>query len=80
MLLNKKIFLYVYDFDEYKEERGLNIDWFEELPKYTFRDAKDLVKAIDKDNYNLKDLDSLKDRYLSARDNNCTKEIVDLIY
>ena len=80
MLLNKPIFLYVYDFDEYKKKRGLNLDWFKEIPQYTSRDAKEVIKMIEKDNYNLSDLDSIKDRYLSARDNQCTKEIVDLIY
>ncbi|MDD3474451.1 MAG: CDP-glycerol glycerophosphotransferase family protein [Candidatus Dojkabacteria bacterium] len=80
ILLDKPVFLYVYDFDEYKEKRGLNLDWFKEIPQYTSRDPKEIIKMIEKDKYNLSDLDSIKDRYLSARDNQCTKEIVDLIY
>jgi CDP-ribitol ribitolphosphotransferase len=80
MLLNKKLFFYVYDFDEYKKNRGLNLNWFEELPEYTSRDAKEIIKMIEKDKYDLSKLDNIKDRYLSARDNECTKEIVDLIY
>jgi len=80
MLLNKKIYFYVYDFDEYKENRGLNLDWFKELPQYTSKDAKEIIKLIEKDVYDLSDLDNIKDRYLSARDNQCTKEIADLIY
>jgi CDP-ribitol ribitolphosphotransferase len=79
-LLDKPIYLYVYDFDEYKKSRGLNLDWFNEIPEYTSKNAKELLKIIDKDNYDLSKLDDIKDRYLSARDNNCTKEIVDLIY
>jgi CDP-ribitol ribitolphosphotransferase len=80
ILLDKPIFLYVYDFDEYKEKRGLNLDWFKEIPQYTSKDPKEIIKMIEKDKYNLTDLDSIKDRYLSARNNQCTKEIVDLIY
>jgi CDP-ribitol ribitolphosphotransferase len=80
ILLDKPIYLYVYDFDEYKKSRGLNLDWFNEIPEYTSKNAKELLKIIDKDNYDLSKLDDIKDRYLSARDNNCTKEIVDLIY
>jgi CDP-glycerol glycerophosphotransferase (TagB/SpsB family) len=80
MLLNKKIFFYVYDFDEYKKNRGLNLNWFEELPEYTSRDAKEIIKMIEKDQYDLSKLDNIKERYLSARNNECTKEIVDLIY
>lgn len=80
MLLDKKIFLYVYDFDEYKEIRGLNLNWFDELPEYTSRNPKDVIKMIESDNYDLSKLNNLKDRYLSARNNNCTKEIVDLIF
>jgi CDP-ribitol ribitolphosphotransferase len=80
LLLNKKIFLYVYDFDEYEKERGFNLNWFKELPEYTSKDPKEIVNLINKDNYDLSKLDDIKDRYLSARNNNCTKEIVDLIY
>jgi CDP-ribitol ribitolphosphotransferase len=80
MLLNKKVYFYLYDYEEYKKVRGLNLDWFKELPQYTSKNAKDIIKMIEKDKYNLADLDSIKDRYLSARNNQCTKEIVDLIY
>jgi CDP-ribitol ribitolphosphotransferase len=80
MLLNKKVYFYLYDYEEYKKRRGLNLDWFKELPQYTSKSAKDIIKMIEKDEYNLADLDSIKDRYLSARNNQCTKEIVDLIY
>jgi CDP-ribitol ribitolphosphotransferase len=80
MLLDKKIYLYVYDFEEYKKDRGLNLDWFKELPKYTSKSAQEIIKMIEREKYDLSDLNRLKDRYLSARDNNCTKEIVDLIY
>lgn len=80
MLLDKPIFLYVYDFDEYKEERGLNIDWFTELPEYTSKRAGEIIQMIERNEYDLSRLDNLKDRYLSARNNSCTKEVVDLIY
>ena len=80
ILLDKPVFLYVYDFDEYKKKRGLNLDWFKEIPQYTSKDAESVIKLIEKNSYNLSDLDSIKDRYLSARNNQCTKEIVDLIY
>jgi CDP-ribitol ribitolphosphotransferase len=80
MLLNKKIYFYLYDFEEYKKRRGLNLNWFKELPQYTSRNAKEIVKMIEKNDYDIADLDDIKDRYLSARNNECTKEIVDLIY
>jgi CDP-ribitol ribitolphosphotransferase len=80
LLLNKKIFLYVYDFDEYEKERGFNLNWFKELPEYTSKNPQDIINMIEEDNYDISKLDSIKDRYLSARNNQCTKEIVDLMY
>lgn len=80
LLLDKRVYFYAYDYEEFKKDRGLNLDWFEEVPKYTSEDAKEIVKMIEKREYDHSKLDSLKSRYLSARDNECTKEIVDLIY
>ena len=33
---------YVYDYEQYKIENGININLFEELPGYTSKDIKDL--------------------------------------
>jgi CDP-ribitol ribitolphosphotransferase len=80
LLLDKQVYFYAYDYEEFKKDRGLNLDWFEEVPKYTSEDAEEIVEMIEEGEYDHSKLDSLKSRYLSARDNECTKEIVDLIY
>ena len=42
-VLNKRVILYVYDYEKYNKENGLNIDLFKELPGCTFKSAKDMM-------------------------------------
>ena len=39
-ILNKKVIFYVYDYDEYNTENGININLFKELPS-PYKDIKD---------------------------------------
>lgn len=69
-LLMKPLFFYVPDYDEYASERGLNIDLREEMPDFTFEDAKELVKAV-ADDYDLNKLYAFKSKYVeNAKANN----------
>lgn len=36
-LLNKKLLLYVYDYEKYEKENGLNIDLFKELKNCVYK-------------------------------------------
>ncbi|MDR1272750.1 MAG: CDP-glycerol glycerophosphotransferase family protein [Clostridiales Family XIII bacterium] len=53
------LYFYVYDIEEYTEERGLNYDLRDEaISPYVFTDAGELAEALDSDGY---DYDRLKD-------------------
>ncbi|MBQ9942614.1 MAG: CDP-glycerol glycerophosphotransferase family protein [Christensenellaceae bacterium] len=41
-----QVYLYVYDYEEYAENNGMNIDLFAELPGFVFRGADELAAAI----------------------------------
>ena len=43
LIANKKILLYVYDYDKYKKENGLNIDLINEFPNITKKNAKEII-------------------------------------
>ena len=78
-ILNKKTLYYVFDYEEYKKNNGLNIDLFKEMPGCVFRDAKSLIKKIEKDDYKMETLIKYKNKYIYVQDGTSTKKIVDKI-
>ena len=51
-VLDKKLYFYLYDIDEYKENRGLNINVKKEMPENTFYNINDLINSIQQEKYN----------------------------
>lgn len=78
-VLNKRVILYLYDYEKYKEENGLNIDLFKELEGNTFKNVEDIVKLLDNDNYNMRSYRRFKKKYLSNSKGDSTLQIVKLI-
>ncbi len=71
-LLNKPLWFYVPDFDEYKAEQGLNTDTSILLPNATFKDADKLLKAIIDGQYDLQKLNEFSHSFVENRKNNTT--------
>ena len=67
-------YYYIYDIDEYKAKRGLNVDLREEVVgKYAFKDANELAAqvlsdfgSIEDSTYDYKALSEFKDKYLEV--------------
>lgn len=78
-ILNKKTLYYVFDYEEYDKNTGINIDLFKEMPKCCFKDAKKLCEYIEKDSYDMNTLIKYKNKYIDVKDGTSTKKIVDLI-
>ena len=78
-LLQKPLFLYVYDIDEYNEERGLNVVLTEELKDSTFKDISDIMNVIEKGSYNYWELEQFRNRYVETYNQNNTDNICKLI-
>jgi len=78
-LLQKPLFLYVYDIDEYNEFRGLNVNLIEELGNSTFKDIKDILKIISQDTYDYQSLRIFRDKYVETYNQNNTENICKLI-
>ena len=77
-ILDKPMWFYVPDYEQYKEEKGLNIEIKEEFSKATFEDENDLLKAI----YNDYDFDNLKrfsDKYIKNKGTDNTKKLAEII-
>ncbi len=78
-ILDKKTLYYVYDYDEYKKNNGLNIDLYKEMPGCVFNDAKKLYKYIEKDKYDMKKIYNYKNKFIDVQDGSSTKKIVDFV-
>lgn len=78
-LLNKPIYFYTYDIEEYKTNPGLNFNFEEEeIGKYQATKVDDLLQKIDKEyDYNI--LENFKNKYISVDKQDCAKKIVDFI-
>jgi len=78
-IVQTKLLLYICDVDRYKSENGLNVDFFKELPKYTSKNIKDLVEIIENNNYDMKILNSFRDKYASNLTGTSTELICEII-
>lgn len=78
-VLNKKILLYVYDYEEYEKENGVNINLFEELPNCVSKDIRELISVIDEDRYNDEAYQKFREKYVSNLNGDSTNKIIELI-
>lgn len=78
-VLNKKLLFYVYDYNKYKEENGLNIDLYKELKGNVSDNFKDIMKIIDENKYNLDSYKKFRNKYLTSQNGGCARKIVELI-
>lgn len=78
-IFNKRVVLYLYDYEKYKKENGVNIDLFKELPGCTFKNIKDMVSMLDDNNYNDKAYQAFRKKYITNLNGGCTKKLIKLI-
>lgn len=78
-ILKTNILLYVYDYEQYDKENGLNIDLFQELPGHTSKDIKDLIEIIDKNKYDKKVLQNFREKFITNLTKDSTEKIYNLI-
>jgi len=74
-VLDKPIYFFLYDFDEYEMEHGLNVDLFAEMPGVTSRNLDPIAERIDARDYDAELVRRLAERYVSVRDGSCTRRI-----
>lgn len=78
-VLNKPLFLYVYDLDKYNEVRGLNVNLTEELKTSTFKEFKDIMDVIESNSYDYKSLELFRNKYVETHNINNTESVCKLI-
>jgi len=65
-ILEKPIFLYLYDLEEYNKNRGLNIDLIEELKSFTSKSFNDIMGKIEKEDYEIDEIKEYKNKYIEV--------------
>ncbi len=76
---NKPTYFYLYDIEEYQENRGLNINLFEEMSSSTSKEAKNIINKIESDKYNYEELNKFVNKYIETKNTNNTNKIVEFI-
>ena len=78
-VLRKKTLYWVYDYDEYVRDNGLNVDMFESMPGLAFRDAAEMMAFIDRGEYPMERLDAYRQKYLPEDLGHSAEKIAQLI-
>jgi CDP-ribitol ribitolphosphotransferase len=74
-LLRKPVYFYLFDYESYKYNQGLNIDPSLELPFAVSVDAESLLDKIQAGVYDLAALERFRDKYIQTAEENNTANI-----
>lgn len=78
-ILPRKTCYWVYDYDEYTQKNGLNVDMYESMPGTVFRDTKELMNFIESDEYPMEVLEAYRNKYLPEDLGHSAEKISELI-
>lgn len=78
-LLDKPLWFYVPDYEDYRREQGLNIDLEAELGSACFRSAGDLAAAVASGRYDWQALRAFSERYVEHRTTGNTAYLAQII-
>ncbi|MCM1114569.1 MAG: CDP-glycerol glycerophosphotransferase family protein [Clostridium sp.] len=78
-VLMKPLYFYVPDYQQYSDERGININLKEEMPAAVFENAEDLLKSIKNDSYDFDRLFAFKSKYMENTNANNAEIIAKFI-
>lgn len=78
-VLNRKTYYYLYDYEEYTEKNGINLNPFESMPGCAFETPKALIEALEEGNYPQDVLDSYRANYLPAELGTSTKKLAQTV-
>ncbi|MDE5671099.1 MAG: CDP-glycerol glycerophosphotransferase family protein [Eubacterium sp.] len=78
-LLLKPLYFFIPDYEDYMENRGINVDVKKEFPSAAFENAEMLADAIEKNDYDMNSLIEFKEKYVENADTNSTENLVKFI-
>lgn len=79
MLRKKKVYYYLYDYEEYREKNGLNLDLFSEaIAPFVTKESQELQDIINKE-YDYSLCQMYVDKYLSVGSQDCSKRLAQFV-
>lgn len=78
LVLDKPVYFYVYDIDDYRETHGLNIDPLVELPESSSREITEIARRIAQDRYDTDAAHAFAEGYV-PQFAGCTRRITELV-
>lgn len=79
-ILEKPLYFYVHDIDEYKKTRGLNVHLYKEMNNNTSKNIKEIMMSIENNTYDFEELNEFKLKYMGDDYYNNTSKLVDFIF
>ncbi|MFQ9892326.1 MAG: CDP-glycerol glycerophosphotransferase family protein [Emergencia sp.] len=78
-VLNKPTYYYLYDYEEYTEKNGINVNPFISMPGCSFKDPEELMRDLMSGSYHQSALDAYRKKYLPKNLGTSTKQLSRLI-
>ena len=72
------MYFYAYDLDEYRDRRGLFLDYEGDMPGPVAHTAKDVVVAIHHQAGSRESVAHFRDEFVAPADGGCTRRVVEL--
>lgn len=77
--LNKPLFFYAYDIDDYEIGRDFYLDYRHDMPGIVSSDAKEIIESIEKNVYDMKQIKEFNKKYINYNSKGSSKRIIDLV-
>lgn len=78
-ILEKPVFLYLYDLEEYDKNRGLNVDLCSELKTFTTKTFSDIMNKIENNDFDIGEIVKYKEKYIEINTKNTIEKLCDFI-
>lgn len=78
-ILNKKTLYYLYDYEEYAQKNGINVNPFESMPGCAFKEAEELIAYLEMGKYDQKVLQDYREKYLPEELGTSTRKLAELV-
>lgn len=79
-LVNKPIYFYTYDYEEYMKNRGVYIDFKKEMPGLISKNIKAIMNDIENNKWFPDKVEKFANKYIENRNINITEKMVDIIF
>lgn len=78
-LLMKPLYFFVPDYDEYMNDRGINVDIKEEMGSAVFENADELMRAVENGGYDMDSLYRFKEKYVETPKNSSSEVLAKFV-